>query len=306
MSALNQIKRYMSSNYGNLVSVGTPIFDEQHRIWKAQLKSDYPRIIQDDIDPQKRILRFITLKGLGEIKLSEDLKIIDATPRSKCVENLDSFLRIWVERAEKIIVSTSSNQLAKVNGAEWMLNPIVMILANLSQQDFISDWEIEEEQHQDHIKQYLKLLEELELVKQLDNGWTYGNLFTVLRDTSHNFEEFKISVLSHIIKERYSVIREFLNISAFETVVHVDTCYYIPSLEAEELLFKKESSITSDYKTLYGKKGPLRLRQILGELVTVGALKKKNGYYYGDEGIFNQMLDMKDQLEMVSSRIASS
>jgi ribosomal protein S8 len=305
MSVQSQIRRYMSNNYGNLISTSAPIFDETQKIWKVQLKSDYPRIIQDDMEPQRRILRFITLRGLGEIILSQDLKVLEATPRDKCVDNLDSFLRLWLERAERIIVSTSSDQLARVSGAEFVLNPIVMIISNLSQRGFIYDWEIEDEVRPENIKQYLKLLEELTLVERKENGWRYGNLFTSLREKSKNgFEEFQINVLSHVIKERYSVIREILDIRRFETFVHIDTCYYAPSLEVEELLSKKEESIHSDYESLYDEIGTLRFRQILGELITVGALRKKDGYLYGNEKIFDQMLSMRDQLEEIAPRSA--
>jgi len=305
MSVQSQIRRYMSSNYGNLISTSAPIFDETQKVWKAQFKSDYPRIIQDDMEPEKRILRFITLKGLGEIKLSQDLKVLEATPREKCVENLDSFLKLWLERAERIIVSASSDQLARVSGAEFVLNPIVMIISNLSQKSFIYDWEIDDEVRPENIKQYLKLLEELKVVERRENGWRDGNLFSALWEKSKIFKEFQTNILSYVIRERYSVIREILDIRRFETFVHVDTCYYAPSLEAEELLFRKEESIRSDYENLYDEIGPLRFRQILGELVTVGALKKKDGYYCGEEKIFDQMLVMREQLEEVAPQMAS-
>lgn len=305
MSVQSQIRRYIASNYGNLISTSAPIFDETQKVWVASLKSDYPRIIQDDMEPQRRILKFITLKGLGQIKLSQDLKVLEATSREKCVESLDSFLRLWLERAERIIVSASSDQLARVSGAEFVLNPILMIISNLSQRNFIYDWEMEDEVCPENIRQYLKLLEELKLVERRENGWRDGELFTPLREVSNSLKEFQTSILSHVIRERYSVIREILEIRRFETFVHVDTCYYAPSLEAEELLSKKEESIRSDYENLYDEIGPLRLRQILGELVTVGALKKKDGCYYGDEKIFNQMLSMRGQLEEVAPQTAS-
>jgi hypothetical protein len=305
MSAQTQIKEYVFSHYGNLISASAPVFDESKKIWKAQLKSDYPRVIQDDYEPQKRLLRFVTLKGLGEVRLSEDLKVFDATPRDKCVENLNSFLNLWYERAERIIISASSNQLARVSGAEFLLNPIIMIISNLSEpKSFIYDSEIEDEERPETIRRYLKLLEELKLVERRENGWRDGELFTPLRDESDNFKDFQTTILSHVIKERYSSIREIFGITMFEPFVHVDTCYYAPSLQAERLLSRKEESIQQDYQNLYETIGPLRLRQILRELTTVGALKKKNGYYYGEEEIFDEMLSMKDRLREIAPQIA--
>lgn len=308
MSIQKEIKRYMSSNYGNLISFGEPKFDEDRKIWKAQLKSDYPRIIRDDADPERRMLKFITLKGLGEIQLSEELKVVEATPRKKCVENLTSFLKMWLERAEKIVVFNSSEQLAKISGANWILNPVVMLVSNLLQKDFIEDWEVENDYRPKTTKQYLNLLEELELVERINNGWRCGNLLTALREKSTNAKDSEIKVLSYVIKERYSTIREIFDIRRFETFVHVDTCYYAPSLEAGKLLSRNEKSIYSDYHKLYHtKKSPLRLRYILNELVGVEALQRKeSNYYYGNEEIFDNMLSMKDQLEEVSVPSAGS
>ena len=47
-----------------------------------ELISDYPRIIRDDRYPEERTLRFLTLRGLGTVKVAENLfpNSIDATP----------------------------------------------------------------------------------------------------------------------------------------------------------------------------------------------------------------------------------
>ena len=195
--------------------------------------------------------------------------------------------------------------MARVSGAEFLLNPIIMIISNLSEpKSFIHDSDIEEEERPETIRRYLKLLEELKLVERRENGWRDGELYTPLRDESDNFKDFQTTVLSHVIKERYSSIREIFGITRFEPFVHVDTCYYAPSLQAERLLSRKEESIHADYQNLYETIGPLRLRQILKELTTVGALKKKNGYYYGEEKIFDKMLSMKERLREIAPQIA--
>jgi len=300
VNVLTEIRQYKRSHYGNLISVEEPEFDKAEKIWKVKLKSDYPRIIQDDISPEKRMIKFITLKGLGEIRLSEKLEVIEATPRKKCVENLSSFLKIWLKRAESIIVSASAKQLARVSGADWLLNPINMIVTNLLQKEVIQDWEIEKDWRPKKVRQYLMLLEELGLVVKTEDGWTYGNLFTALREESSNNVNFATNILSYVIKERYSTLREVFNISRFETFVHIDTCYYAPSIEAEKLLFREEKTIYGDYLHLYSKISPLRVRQILGELVSVGALQQKDSYCYGNAELFSEMVEKKSQLEVIA------
>jgi hypothetical protein len=100
MSAKTVVKSYVRHHYGNLISVGEPKFNPEEKQWVAELLSDYPRIIHDDRHPEERMLRFLTLRRLGTIKVGENLSqnSINATPRNDCVEVLSSYLKLWEER----------------------------------------------------------------------------------------------------------------------------------------------------------------------------------------------------------------
>lgn len=103
MSANRAIRSVMFQKYGNLISSEEPVFDEVTRTWQAALKSDYPRFIRDDINPEKRMIKFITLRGLGGIRLSEQFKLVEATPRETCVENLGKSIRLWQEGLRELL-----------------------------------------------------------------------------------------------------------------------------------------------------------------------------------------------------------
>jgi len=298
MSVVEETRKYAIRHYGNLISVGEPEFDARTKTWLTELKSDYPRIIHDDRSPNEKILRFLSLRRLGIVKLGENLQPIEATSRKVCIQNLSSFLDMWQERAEKIIVRASSDHFARINEAQGVLAKVGMIVSNLLQKEMI--WEEEIESHrpkeEGKIRRYLKLLEGLDLVRQIDEGYTYGNLFTELRRQTDNVQEFKIAILSHVIRERYSTLKETFGISQLETFVHVDSCYYRPALEAERLLYWNSDSIIEHYTKLYGRKSPLRITYILGELVDVKALEREGKYYFGNEELFSQMLDLKSEM----------
>jgi len=298
MSVVEEVRKYAIRHYGNLISVGEPEFDARTRTWLTELKSDYPRIIHDDRSPNERILKFLSLRRLGIIKLGENLQPIEATSRETCVQNLSTFLDMWRERAERIIVRVSSDHFAQINEAQWVLAKVGMIVLNLLQKEIILEGEIASHHptEEDKIRRYLKLLEGLDLVRQIDEGYTYGNLFTELRRQTSNTQEFKTVILSHIIRERYSTLKESFGISQLETFVHVDSCYYRPALEAEKLLYWTADSIIDHYTKLYGRKSPLRITYILGELVNVKALEREDKYYFGNEELFSQMLDLKSEM----------
>ena len=297
MSATQEIRKYVFQNYGNLISVGEARFDEKTRTWTAELQSDYPRIIHDDRPPSEKMLKFLSLRRLGTVRLGEN-HAVEATSREECVQNLSSFLKMWQERAERIIVRASSDNLARINEAQWVLAKVGMIISNLSQKQIILESELESrpERESGKIRRYLKLLEGLDLVRHVDDGYTYGNLFAELRSQTGGFQEFKVAVLSLLIRERYSALKELFGIAQLEPFVHVDSCYYTPALEAERILYWTQDSIIDYYSELYGRKSPLRLRYIIGELVEVGALKHEDKYYFANEKLFSQMLDMKSEM----------
>lgn len=298
MSVVEEIRRYAVRHYGNLISVGEPEFDARAKTWLAELKSDYPRMIHDDRSPNERILKFLSLRRLGIIKLGENLELIEATDRANCIQNLSSFLSMWQERAERIIVRVSSDHFARINEAQWVLAKVGMIVSNLLQKEIILEEEIASHHPREEakIRRYLKLLEGLDLVRQIDEGYTYGNLFTELRRKMSDVQEFKTMVLSHVIRERYSTLKETFGISQLEPFVHMDSCYYRPVLEAEKLLYWTSNSIIAHYTRLYGRKSPLRLTYILGELVNVKALEHEDKYYFGNEKLFSQMMDLKSEM----------
>jgi len=298
MSVAKEIRKYTFQHYGNLISVSEPEFDDKTKTWLAELRSDYPRIIRDDRSPDNRILTFLSLERLGMIQIGENLEVVTATSREACIQNLAFFLNMWRERAERIIVKVSADHFARIDEAQWVLAKVGMIISNLLQKETIFDDEIAfyPQREEDKIRLYLKFLESLELVRRTDQGYTYGNLFAELRRQTGGIQEFKIAVLSYIIRESYSTLREVFGISQLETFVHVDSCYYRPALEAERLFYWTGDSIIHRYTRTYGRKSPLRLAYILGKLVEVKALEREDKYYFGNQHLFSQMLDLKNRM----------
>ncbi len=294
--AEKRMRQYVTQNYGNLISVAEPKFDSETKTWQAELQSDYPRIIHDDRS-EERMIKFLSLGHLGVIKMGTELKPIEATPREKCVQNLTSLLNMWQERAERIIVSASSDSLAKLDETQWVLSKIGMIISNLEHEELITNHEIAScgKQEKQKMIKYLHLLEGLDLIRKVDNGFTYGNLFPELRRKYDTFYEFKLSVLSYVLRKRYPVLRELLHISQLETYVHVDSCYYRPALETGKILYLTRDSILHSYKIIYGSKSELRLNYILRELVNVNAIRQEDNYYFANEQIFNDMLALKNK-----------
>jgi len=302
MSILKQVAKeaggYVRHHYGNLVSIDEPVFDENERLWKVKLKTDYPRLIKND-SPAERFVRTLIIKDLGTIWVNEDFRVVSnrCTPRSDCLDILRTRLKTWEKKAENIIVKTSAYQLANTGIAQVFLNPIKTILVNfLEEPTIITFDEIEKLRDTERYFQWMCLLEDLEFIRRDSEGYRYGNMFTELRKKSKDDLDFLNHVLAYVIKERYSTLRDVFNLRQFESLVHLDSCYYRPALEARKVLFQKAESLFTRYQLQYRYRAKLELPMILFELNRSQALMRKGSYYFANGELFKEMLKLSEDI----------
>jgi len=303
--AAHRVKEYAMRYYGNLITADDPTFDEKERQWKAQLKSNYPRLIKNDYPQEERFIRVLPLKGLGTICLSEALQFVQdcSTSREESVALIRSYLNMWREQIENIIVAASSQQLAKTSPARVFLNPANMILANLLQRkdSAISFEQLEKLRRHTRIERWLALLEDLKLIKRIDEGYTYGEMFTALEKEAHSDSHFEILGMAYILKKSYPLLKEIFHIQQFEPLVHLDSCYYRPALEAPDVtLYQTSDSLFKRFIVDYRFRPIIELRHILHELHKSEALLREKQYYYRNETIFQEMLDLKIQIPAIT------
>lgn len=303
ISPKSVVQSYVRHHYGNLISVGEPEFDKSEKQWVAELLSDYPRIIHDDRHPNDRTLKFLSLRRLGFVRVGANLATssITATSRDDCVDNLTSYLRMWQARADRIIIRASSDNLARTNSAQVFLGKIGTIVSRLRSKDMIFDSEIDAFPPKEaaRMRRYLELLEGLEIVSHKDKGYSYGNMYTQLCSGVKDSTELSTVILSHIIKERYSALKEAFGISQLEPVAHVDSLYYRPAIQADELMYWKFDSFERSCKMFYPNRSKIcfRLPFILDELVNVQALKFEDNLYFGNDALWKEIRKEADMNE---------
>jgi len=293
------IKKHMIENYGDLIVADEPIFDENTKVWKVQLCSTYPRIIED-LESKEIIIRFLNLKDLGTIEINENLKIVDATSNQKCEHQLTSRIDIWKQQAEKIVATASSDVFAKIAESIHVLNPLWLVLGEIIKLDqvhnnLLEGDEIDQQRRPYKIRQYLELLVELDIVRKVDNDYTYGNVYVGLLENNdrENFHELQVMLLSHVIKRKYSTLRQVFGITQLEPFVHLANAYYWPSLDAEKLIHTTRSHLYQRFQDYYNGVSSWDFNSKLSELTNNGALQYENGYLIGNKDQFDAMLELK-------------
>jgi hypothetical protein len=299
VSASERAREYAMRHYGNLFSTEEPVFDEKERLWKAQLVSNYPRLIKND-QPEERFIRVLPLKALGTICLGEDLQFIKdcSSKREESVFLINSYLEMWREQVENIVVSASSQQLANTHPARTFLHPANMILANFRQKrDWVITFEELEKLRRRHFKieRWVSLLEDLNLIKKVETGYIYGETFVKLESKVKKHSEFETLSMAYILETSYPLLKEIFHIQQFEPLVHLDSCYYRPALEAEEVLYQSEISLFKRFVDDYNYRPTTELRHALLDLQKSDALRCENSYYYANDEVFKEMLDLKHQ-----------
>lgn len=289
-------KEYVLQKYGNLVLPDVPVFDEKEQMWRVALKTEYPRLIKND-EPEERFVRTLHLKDLGTVWLNEKQSVVEekSSTRNDAVENLRIRLRTWADRAENIIVKSSATQLASTGIANVFLNPIRTILgAFLEDENYVIGFDEIENSRSNYLK-WLLLLEDLQLVRKTNEGYLYGNMFTEIM--RKDFQHFMRDSLAYVIHERYPVLKEAFGVRQFETLVHMDSCYYVPALQAGTLICQKPESLYRRYFLQYNRQKPeLELRASLLELCNAEMLHKSQSCYVGDRRLFKDMVDCSTEL----------
>lgn len=301
MNPRKEVQRFVFGNYGNLILASDPKYEESTQIWESELQSNYPRVIHDDKYSDRPVVRFVALRNLGYIRFDDNTKVISATPRDECTRALEAQLTILRQRAERIMVRASAYQLAQPEGVRHVLSPIVIIINNLlnpyRERPILRHDQIRGEDNAEKLIQYLKLLEELEIVRQVQDGYTYGNTFSIILDVNRgDHEKLKLAILSHVIREKYAVLREAFDITQIVPYINLDNCYYWHAIEAGKVLYTRRSTLRDRHIDYYGLVSELSFNSRLTELLDVGALKQEGSYCYANEELFQNMLQMKGDL----------
>ena len=315
MSAQRTIKSYVLHKYGLNISAETPEFDQNAKRWVAGIRSNYPVYVQDDRNPSDVALHFIPIRNIGKITFDEKLFPVkeESTPREKCLENVQSLLKSYYDRTERIIVQASANNLVMIPEFRHFFTPIDQIITALLEKDQVSFVDLlrhRTPRNQTKIRQYLKLLESMEIIESKNDHIETGRMFWLLHEGRKNKEEepkppfdeetFRKAIISEFLKTRYTALTQVFEISRVQPSIHVDSCVYRPALEAEEVVCLSTKSIFGSYTSTYGRINEINLANYLRRLRMAGAVERDGQYWCGTKPLVDEMVKLKNEMPELS------
>jgi len=283
-------KRYVRSQFGNLITVGEPILDKYNERWLVTVKSYYPRITEDN-ESNERILNILTLDKLCYFYYNLNGIMVKAPSKEECLESLKLSLNLWKERVERIVTKASSKELSNVQTVRHFLRPVEVIVNYVYHYDVLENYEIENLTRTQRYLNWINLLLELRLLEKTVKGYTYGDTWVALKEKYQNKDEFMDIILSILISERYSYIREIMNVEQLGTVIHSNCCYYKSCIEADKIVKRHPESIWKDYVKYYGTKSYAEIFNTLLELSEAKVLLYAKPYFNANEEIYDRIED---------------
>lgn len=311
MSAETVIQRFAYTEYGQNIFVDSPSFDSESRLYFSNIRSKLPVFIHDDRFPGEYKVRVLKIDSLGKIFLNEDFQIIPqlTTNREKCYTNLETLLKNWRNRIENIIVTSSSNEFAKIKEFRNHFGKIEMLVDHLLEFGEIKNHQLTRHmptKDQNKLRRYLSMLEGIELVRKVDTGYLSGNVLIGLSKKFENDDEqLQIAILSHIIRNRYSTLKQVFNLNILESTIAIDNVLYYPEIELGDPIYRKRASIQRSYKFHYKKNiNPLHLTKILKRLERCGAIKRDGANFFGQDHLREDMITKKEnEPPLIISRV---
>ncbi len=307
MNPERTIKSYVLHKYGLHISADNPAYDQKSGRWIANIKSDYPVYLQDDRNPNNVLLHFIPIRHIGKISFNEKLDpvIEESTPRENCVNNIQSLLQCYYDRTERIVVQASADCFVQIPEFRHFFTPIDQILSSLLEHDCVPLDDLlrhRPAKSQTKIKQYLKLLESMgivkisnDMIKTSEIYWLLQNRFSE-ENREFGEENFRKAIISELLRVKYSSLRQVFEISRLQPSIHIDSCIYKPAMEAEDIICLSTRSISSVYTSTYGRINEYTLVNHLRRLHSVGAIQREGEFWCGKKDLLEGMLELKKNM----------
>ena len=262
--------------------------------------------MQDDRNPENVLLHFIQMKHIGKVSFDESLSPIksESTPVGNCVDNIQSLLKSYHDRTERIIVQASSDSLVQIPEFRHFFSPIDQILSSILEKDRVGVHDLlkyRTTKSRTKIKQYLKLLESMQIIEFNDSAVQTSEMYWLIRNRlteKNQFDEesFRKAIISELLRIKYTALTQVFEISRLQPSIHIDSCIYRPAMEAEELICLSTKSVSEYYRSTYGRINDYKVINYLRRLNSVEAIERKGKLWCGKEILLEKMIDLKKDM----------
>ncbi len=290
LGRIGEIVRRQIGN-GVFVSKKSSVDDTTNYI----LGINIPRMIEDSRSGEAR-LKFIRFNNIStlEVNKKNDIFMGKIEERDAISQSVETKLSTLVFDTENVLLTTIYDKLANISLIQNSLNPAKEILSVIHKKGGLTFLEMKAGRSEKKVVNYIKLLEDLELIRKSGDRYVEGNKMIQMEKAlgKEDLPQIYTKFLSVIIERGYGYVKEYLKLTSVTPYLRWSAAYYFPSAQFNSPLYLTEEAIGAHYYKIYGVEKPLlKMTNQINQLVGVGILKRDNSYLYGDKEIFSQVYD---------------
>lgn len=253
-----------------------------------------PRVIEDSRSGEIR-LKFIKFDNVSTIEfLKKDDVFTTKINRDKIADSVNNRLLSLVFETENVLLSKIYDKLAKIPSVQNSLNPVKEILNGIHEKGGLTFLELKAGRNEKKVLSYLRLLEDLELIKKCGDRYVSGNkMIHIEKELGKDTEKIYTRFLSVVIESGYGYIRNYLKLASITPYLRWSTAYYMTSIQFQKPLYLTEEKINKYYYNIYGVRKPLlKSSGQINQLVSVGILRRENNYLCADKETYDRLLEI--------------
>lgn len=301
-------RRYLRTNYGNMVMLGSYAYEEEPRLHRFTLRSSYPFLVRDDSDSGKLTVRILKMEKLGSIYFDDNLHVDRSltSRREEIISRIRETLTHWRNRIEEIIASTTSLNLSGLNYIYSYFIPVEGIVSILLDNKEVIDADFKgmERDRRRKYMMFIRLLEGQDLLVRRDGGWKPTIGLKEIFDYDSSLTENTRRVVAILIAERYRTLKKDFNMTLLDGPIKMQNVIFLPEIEIEHTLSRKRDTLSSEYFYHYNKPmARMDLVRHLKNLVSIESIEynSENETYRGDEDLLAKMIRQKETLTPIGT-----
>jgi len=258
-----------------------------------------PKII-DDSKTGERVVKFLRFDSVGLLEVKKDMQIdkfsLTLPDVAEIGNKIKSKLSNLTFNVEFSLLETTHDKLVEIPLVQTFLNPIREIIVSIHETGSLNYSDFAKERGVQKADKYILFLESLDLIRRSEGNFVAGNKFVELEKLLEKKDSKLLynKILAHTIRNGYAYIKEYLRLTSIVPFIRWSTSYFLPSIEADKLLFLNKTAIINYYQELYNLYYATltKMSNQLDQVVNVGILHKEDKFIFGDKKIFDKLIDI--------------
>ncbi|MHB8568090.1 MAG: hypothetical protein ACYC7D_15915 [Nitrososphaerales archaeon] len=269
--------------------------------------------IQDVIADQSGegpYLKFIMLDHIADYELtSSNTAKFSGPGKREFVRRARERYNAIIQDSQKALLPSIYNRLVQVNEVNLSMTPLRKILMYVEEEGSITmDLLTRGLYPVSKSQKYLALLLDLEYIAEEGKAYVPGPAMKDLHAANIQPPVLYQRILGDVIQNRPKYLQEVLHWTMMVPYLRWSNAYYLPAYEVGHTLRLDKDDLIRNYERFYRRRhDTLTQRDQIGNIVSVGAIKKENGFYIGDDDVFLRFQKEADALASLEPiRVASA